>query len=136
MTNEQLEVNSQGVLPKTPVIRQDGVVSQDSQFSDFDYQQKEETESEPSEYDFVTKCGREFHFANVDKECQQLIEKISGEKCLRCNGYTLFESFPTFLKEFLSLEVYDDDVWVCSFPRSGKFHIFIIYYRGQEYCCM
>lgn len=115
MTNEQLE--SQSVLPETPVI-QDGVV-QDSQFSDFGYQ-KEEIKSEPGKYDFVTKCGREFHFANVDEDCQQLIEKISGEKCLRCNGYTLFESFPAFLKEFLSLEVYDDDVWVCSFPRSGE----------------
>lgn len=75
---------------------------------------------ERSELDFITDCGREFRFSQVDDNCQKLIEKISGEKCLRCNGYSLFESFPTFLKDFLNLEIRDDDVWVCSFPRSGK----------------
>ncbi len=79
--------------------------------------------SSASKFDFVTDCGREFNFSEVDVESQELIEKISGEKCLKCNGYTLFDSFPTFLKDFLNLEIRDDDVWVCSFPRSGKFSL-------------
>ena len=103
MTNEQLNGQS---APAAPVLR-DGVPSRDSS-------RREKA------HDFVTQCGREFHFANVDADCQQMIEKISGEKCLRCNGYTLFENFPNFLEEFLDLEVRDDDVWVCSFPRSGE----------------
>lgn len=101
--------------------------------SDFSYKQshngvnncdsdlKEEVvKKEFSQYNFQTECGRQFYFTETPKDLQQLMQNVTGEKSLGCNGYILFENSPDFLKQFLRMEIHDDDVWVCTFPRSGK----------------
>lgn len=44
------------------------------------------------------------------------------------NGCFLMDAYDSVLKEIKHLEVYDSDVWVTSFPKSGKLSHIIIFF--------
>lgn len=37
------------------------------------------------------------------------------------DGYYFVETFEKYLEEIKNFEVYDSDIWVTSYPKSGKF---------------
>lgn len=44
---------------------------------------------------------------------------------IRCQGTVLPVYYKEFAEEIFNLEVRDDDVWVCSFPKTGEFCFYI-----------
>lgn len=55
----------------------------------------------------------------VDSEGADLIEKVFSRRFASFNGTLLHETFANRLDDILNMEVRDEDVWVCSFPKAG-----------------
>ncbi|XP_050058538.1 luciferin sulfotransferase-like [Aphis gossypii] len=65
----------------------------------------------------------EITYSNVDNEISDFINK-SFDNTFRkgytkANGVMLPVSFKKFGQCILDMEIRDDDVWVCSFPKTG-----------------
>ncbi|XP_065216848.1 luciferin sulfotransferase-like [Planococcus citri] len=58
-------------------------------------------------------------YEDLDLESNETFRTSDGENYLKCNGFL----FPPLIKKFADrirkMEVRDDDIWVCSFPKSG-----------------
>lgn len=44
---------------------------------------------------------------------------------IEIDGFCLPEHYANFADAIENMEVYDDDIWVCSFPKSGKLFSFL-----------
>lgn len=66
----------------------------------------------------------------MESDCETIDDKILNEKFVNLfrsgyvsvKGITLPERFKDFYKAIDNFEVFDDDVWVCSFPKTGEFY--------------
>ncbi|KAG8316989.1 aryl sulfotransferase activity protein, partial [Homalodisca vitripennis] len=56
-------------------------------------------------------------------DCEPLLLKhfstVYPQGFLRCEGTLLPTGYSKFAEEILNFEIRDDDVWVCSFPKTG-----------------
>ena len=43
-----------------------------------------------------------------------------SKRLTKCDGFTLDKIFKNFRDRIKNMTVRDDDIWVCTFPKSGK----------------
>lgn len=66
----------------------------------------------------------QLQYSEITGECGDLLNKyfITGFRTgyVRVKGVVLPEYFKMFGDKILNMNVRDDDIWVCSFPKTGK----------------
>lgn len=67
-------------------------------------------------------------YEEVDNKCKEyLLENFTTELrtgYVKCKGHLLPNNFKNFGDEIESMKVRDDDIWVCTFPKTGKLPIY------------
>lgn len=58
---------------------------------------------------------------DCDKILQEKWTSLLRGKYATVDGYTMTDRYEDFKNQIYNFEVSDNDVWVCSFPKSGKF---------------
>lgn len=55
---------------------------------------------------------------------------------IHCRGFTMAEHYNSLKEDISNLNVPNDDVWVCSFPKTGtnKFEIFCLILLSFVFC--
>lgn len=53
-------------------------------------------------------------------EEKELIRKNFSRNFSLYNGYVLHDEFASTMDSILNMDIKDDDIWVCSFPKAGK----------------
>ncbi|XKL63787.1 hypothetical protein PGB90_006151 [Kerria lacca] len=63
------------------------------------------------------------NYSKLDEKSERYLKDYFKDKVhwnyLKCNGVSLPESYQFFGEQILNMDVRDDDIWVCSFPKSG-----------------
>lgn len=57
--------------------------------------------------------------SHLNREDSDLVKTNFSRNFASFNGTYLHETFASRLDDILNTEVRDEDVWVCSFPKSG-----------------
>lgn len=57
--------------------------------------------------------------SKLKEEEVELIRKNFHQSFSLFNGYVLPDEFESQMNKILNMDVKDDDIWVCSFPKAG-----------------
>lgn len=61
----------------------------------------------------------DINISNVNGDEGKLLEDNLNRTFARYNGYLIFKEFDAYVDSFLKMNVRDDDIWVCSYPKTG-----------------
>lgn len=61
----------------------------------------------------------DINISNIDGEEGDLLRDNFKRPCARFNGYVMFEELKTYVDSLVKMNVRDDDIWVCSYPKTG-----------------
>lgn len=69
------------------------------------------------------------NISEIDGDDGELLRANFSRPFARYNGYTMFDEFKIYVDSLIKMNVRDDDIWVCSYPKTGKFKVLQFLYE-------
>lgn len=67
---------------------------------------------------------KKFFYEDLDPESKQILKETFTTKYrtgyIKCDGFMFPQSIKNFADRIRAVEIRDDDIWVCTFPKAGK----------------
>lgn len=61
----------------------------------------------------------DINISKIDEDERELLEAYFARPFARYNGYILPDELSEYVDSFSKMKVRDDDIWVCSYPKTG-----------------
>lgn len=69
----------------------------------------------------------DINISNIDGDEGELLQSYFARPFARYNGYVLPNELSEYVESFLKMKVRDDDIWICSYPKTGQSQVSLFF---------